>query len=325
MSNIVTISCMGASPVEVDPKRGFIYAVNEVINHWKTRLDDVLPDQPDIIVLPEICDRPKTTLYRPRDVHDYYIHRGNQVREHFARVASDNNCYVAYSAVSEGSDGQLRNSTQLIDRAGSVLGRYDKNHLTLNEAGNLGYAYGDSAPTFKADFGTIAMAICFDLNFEELLNQYVAAHPDMVLFSSAYHGGLMQSYWAYMTGAYFIGSVHQPAPSTILSPLGEVVGSSTNYNNYVTRTVNLDCVVLHLSPNRAKFGAIKKKYGPTVRIHDPGLLGSVLLTSEGPDTTAEHIVNEFDLELLDDYFVRVRAQRRSALDEPIRPELSERQ
>jgi hypothetical protein len=154
----------------------------------------------------------------------------------------------------------------------------------------------------------IACAICFDLNFDELRLKYARQKPDMILFSSMYHGGLMQAYWAYSCRTHFIGSICG-LPCTIISPIGETVTRSTNYFNFVTHTINLDCRVIHLDYNREKLRAIKNKYGSRVKITDPGFLGSVLITSETVEFTIDDIVDEFKIELLDDYIDRALAHR----------------
>src|SRR5690606_27636859 len=124
-----------------------------------------------------------------------------------------------------------------------------------------------------------AFVICFDLNFEELRLKYQAAKPDLIVFPSMYHGGLMQEYWAYSCRAHFVSSV-APAnlPSEIISPVGHTLAASTNYFDFTTATVNLDCRVVHLDGNWGKLRALKEKYGSQVTIFDPGRLGAVLLT-----------------------------------------------
>ena len=75
--------------------------------------------------------------------------------------------------------------------------------------------------------------------------------------------------------------------------------------------MNLDCRVVHLDYNGEKLAAAKRTYGPGVIVHDPGLLGAVLLTSEMDGVSAQDIVKEFDIELWDDYYERAMAHRRS--------------
>lgn len=156
---------------------------------------------------------------------------------------------------------------------------------------------------FQTDFGRVGMAICFDLNFHELLERYAKQRPDLIIFSSMYHGGLMQGYWAYYCRSYFVGAIAGPE-NNILNPLGARVACSTNYLPRVTAAINLDYQVVHLDENWEKLEAVKKKYGRGVTVFDPGFVGAVLLTSELDDVTSEEMVREFGIELWDDYYKR---------------------
>ena len=49
---------------------------------------------------------------------------------------------------------------------------------------------------------------------------------------------------------------------------------------------------------------MKKKYGPDVKITDPGYLGAVLVSSEHETINVDEMIKEFQIELLDDYFKR---------------------
>lgn len=308
MANYVTISCLGPRPLAVPADVTDEEAIARMIAHWQAQLDRVLPDRPDLIVLPEACDRPDPLGFPLERRLSYYRARKDRIRDFFADAARRHGCYIVYPAHVEADDGMWLNELQLIDRTGGVTGVYVKNHLTPDEHAKTNILYGREAPIFECDFGRVAPAICFDLNFEELLRRYAAAKPDLIVFPSMYHGGLMQGYWAYACRSYFAGAV-AGAPCTIVTPLGETAASSTNYYSFITSRVNLDYVVLHIDENDAKFPAIKRKYGPSVVIHDPGYLGCVLLTSESEDFTADDIVAEFGLELLDDYFARADRSR----------------
>jgi hypothetical protein len=133
------------------------------------------------------------------------------------------------------------------------------------------------------------------------------------VFPSMYHGGLMQSYWAYSCRSHFVGSIGlDNLPNEFYSPVGHRIATSTNYYQAITTTLNLDCIVAHIDFNRDKFVALKKKYGPDVTIFDPGQLGSVLITSESQIVTIEEMVAEFEIELLDDYMARSLAHQYDA-------------
>jgi len=154
----------------------------------------------------------------------------------------------------------------------------------------------------------VAFAICFDLNFDELRLKYAKARPDLIVFSSMYHGGLMQAYWAYSCRAHFVGAV-AGLPCEIRNPLGETIGSSTNYFDYAVADVNLDCRLAHLDYNWSRLRDLKGKYGTRVRISDPGFLGCVLISSEDKGVCVDEMIGEFQVELLDDYMARALAHR----------------
>jgi len=310
MARFVKISSLCPAPYIVDPQLDYSIAVDEMINHWNNQFSQVLPDKPDLIITHEACDR--SPVYSLESRLEYYRVRGNKVRDFMRKVAAENNCYIAYSAAREMLDGTWRNSTQIIDRNGNIAGIYDKNHLVIEENTEAGIAYGKDAPIIKCDFGTIGCAICFDLNFEELRLKYAKARPDLIVFSSMYHGGLMQNYWAYSCRAHFAGSI-AGLQGTIISPVGETIAKTTNYFKYITVDVNLDCEVIHLDWNWDKIRAAKEKYGSKFKMSDPGYLGAVLISSESDEVTINDIIKEFDFELLDDYFNRSLAHRHENL------------
>jgi hypothetical protein len=277
--------------------------VNHVIAFWEKELKQVLPDKPDLIVLPEFCDL-------SGEGEEYLKVRKNQVLDYFSSIAKNNHCYIAFGMKREEKDGLWRNSCVVIDRNGGIAGIYNKNFPTIPEM-ESGIKACNEAPVIKCDFGRVAIAICYDLNFDELRLRYIKEKPDLILFSSMYHGGVAQSIWAYSCRAYFVGSVYRQTPSEIRNPMGEVVASSTNYFDFAVARINLDCELVHLDYNWDKLTALKEKYGPSVTITDPGELASVLITSNDSKTTVDQMIREFNIEQLDDYLNRAREFRLS--------------
>lgn len=298
----IKIATIGSGQVTVAADTEPQKVVEKMLSHWQERFAQVLPDRPDLIVVPEACDRPGGLS--PEKLRQYYRVRKEQIQIFFARIAHENNCYIVYSAYREMPDGTLRNSSMLIDRKGNVAGIYNKNHPTIGEI-EKGVLCGKDAPVVECDFGRVAMAICFDLNFDQLRLKYVKAKPDLIIFSSMYHGGLMQAYWAYSCRCHFVGAIAGHAtPSQIYNPLGQVITSSTNYSDFAVAAVNLDCALVHLDYNQERLTKLKAKYGPKVKITDPGLLGAVLVSSEDGSISAGEMIKEFEIELLDDYLAR---------------------
>lgn len=325
MARHLTVSAVTADPYVIDPSSSHQHVLDSLITHWSERIESVLPDRPDLIVLPEHGDRPvarrSPLIPFPREqIEDFTEYKGNQLRDALAEIAIDHATRIAYSGYRIDDDGRLRNSTQLIGTHGETVGVYDKNYLTIPENERRGVTHGEHMTVMDTDIGRIAPVICFDLNFEQGLQELAPQRPEIIAFSSNYHGGFMQQYWAYSARSYFIGSVIPPNRASIISPTGQVMAQSTNYSPHVTATINLDYAVVHIDENRPKFTAAKRKYGRDLQIHDPGQVGFVLLTSENSDLTIAQVMEEFEIVDIDDYFGRSSSLRQESLG--IRPALS---
>ena len=305
--NYVKIATIGITPPHLDKSQGYQHMVDGMIDFWQDQLEPVLPDKPDLIVLPEACDRPQGMSLDEQIA--YFAARGNQVWHYFASIAKENQCYIAFGTKHQIEDGTWRNSCVILDRTGQTAGIYHKNFPTIGEM-ESGIKAGKDTPIIECDFGRVGAAICFDLNFDELRRRYAALKPDIIVFPSMYHGGLVQGIWAYECRAYFVGSFGtRTVPCEIRNPMGDVIATSTNYFNFIVETINLDYCVAHLDFNWKKLTALKEKYGGDVTILDPSKIGAVLITSEHETITAKEMVKEFEIELLDDYFTRSRAFR----------------
>ena len=306
-SKYVKIATIGAPAVQLDLGQEPQALVDQVIEFWGYELSRVLPDKPDLIVLPEACDRPSgmNTELQFR----YFKARGDQILDYLKTVAKDNKCYIAFGTKHQVADGTWRNSCILLDRQGEVGGIYNKNFPTIGEM-EAGIKAGKEAPVFQCDFGRVACAICFDLNFDELRLRYAEQKPDIIVFPSMYHGGLVQQHWAYTCRSYFVSAIAIASlRSEIRNPMGKIVGTSTNYFHTAVATINLDYCLAHLDFNWAKLRALKEKYGEDVTISDPGEIGSVLLTSEHETIGIHEMVKEFEITLLDEYLEDSRAFR----------------
>lgn len=303
----VKIATIGAVSPVLDYNQPSQKLVEGMINFWKNELAQVLPDHPDLIVLPEVCTRP--TGMNTETSKKYFEARGEQLTEYFASVAKENHCYIAFGAMRYDKNHNWRNSGILLDRQGETAGIYDKVFPTIG-AMERGTIAGKDAPVFECDFGRLAFAICFDLNFDELCERYAEQHPDIIVFPALYHGGLKQADWAYSCQSYFVGSIGiRNLPSEIRNPMGKIVATSTNYFHYTVATVNLDYCLAHLDNNWGKLREMKKKYQEDVTIYDPGEIGAVLITSESDKVSAEEMAKEFEITLLNDYLNNSRQYR----------------
>lgn len=223
--------------------------------------------------------------------------------ELYQSFAASEGCTVAGS-VKLAEDGKAFNSIAYIGPDGSILGAYHKTFLTMGEL-ERGLSPGRGAVVVDTPAGRLGGAICFDLNFTELCAQYAALKPDILTFASAYHGGLMQGWWAYQCRAYFASALPFHGGG-VLNPFGEPMALTDCYTQHAMAHVNLDRAMVHLDHNRQKFPEIRRQYLDRIQIHIPANIGPALITSLVDDVSAMDVVREYELELVDDYLPRAR-------------------
>lgn len=274
-------------------------------NYWRDRFMQVAPENPDFIVLPEACDR---ILNIDEEIaEDYTWFRENESFQFFNGLAKEFNAAVVYNIRLDNY-----NTTVACSRSGDVVGKYIKTFPMTTEM-EQGIIPGTGALVFRVDgIKKAGFATCFDLNFKELMDEYAELKPDVMFFNSMYHGGLAQKSWAYGTRSFFVSSICG-RESAITAPNGRILASTTNYTDYCTANVNLDCELIHLDFHWEKLNAMKQKYREGVVIDDIGYLGSVLVYSEMENKSIEDLISEFEFTKLDDYLNYAREFRKSHL------------
>lgn len=293
-------------PGEIDYK----YYKDKIKRYLKSKIDKVLPDKPDLIIFPECCNR--VDAFTPEQKIEFYLYIGDEMQKYISEIARENKVNIAYSAVRcvEDKEFPFRNSITFYDRNGNVAGIYDKNHLVVEENTISKIGYGEPPEKLiELDIGKIAPAICFDLNFDELLERYIKLKPDLIVFASYFYGNVIQNIWAYRCRAYFASAIVVHQNGRIISPFGEILARTTDNTEYATYKLNLDYEIVHIDYNAEKLEAAKRKYGEGFDVRDPGGVGCVIIESKMKDKSVQDIIKEFDIEIMDDYYDRARKHR----------------
>ena len=98
-----------------------------------------------------------------------------------AHMARRHSTYVILPLL-EGRAGGITNTCVLLDRAGSIAGRYDKTHLTVVEREDQGVVPGDGYPVFDVDFGCIGIMTCYDGHFPEVARILALQGAEVIFF-----------------------------------------------------------------------------------------------------------------------------------------------
>ena len=224
--------------------------------------------------------------------------------------AATHGCHIL-CPVLERRGADLYNSCALIGRDGGILGTYSKIHPTIGEI-EKGIRPGTEPFVFSTDVGDVGVAICFDLNFRDVIEGLASGGVEVVFFPSMYRGGLQLRIWAFDYAVWVVSST-PGENSVILDPLGQVLVQSFSYCPVISQRVNLDSAVLHIDYNHEKFDAIKGRYGSQVRLDVLAPEAVSLISCDDPARTVQDIIREFGLEVRGRYFERASRERDAAL------------
>ena len=172
-------------------------------------------------------------------------------------------------------DGHRYNTQILVERDGSIVGKYRKVHLPGHEEyepwrefQHLERRYfegGSDFPTWNAFDGVVGMAICNDRRWPETYRCLALGGAELILIGyntpihyapdpsqnglASFHNHLVMQAGAYQNGCFVVGvakggveeEVDSLAESCIIAPTGEIVSSATSTGDeLVIADIDLD-------------------------------------------------------------------------------------
>ena len=121
----------------VQPQYSKKFSDAEKLFNWELEMLDKCDSSMDIIVFPESSDIPVlASTYS--EFHTLYLKYNKELIERAQIAAKRCDAIVFINAIKE-IDGQLRNTTYVIDRSGKIVDYYFKEHLVASEKNVRGY------------------------------------------------------------------------------------------------------------------------------------------------------------------------------------------
>jgi beta-ureidopropionase len=194
-----------------------------------------------------------------------------------------------YAAV----DGCISNLAVLIDRSGRLVGTYSKRRPTEGEIDN-GVLPGTSAPVFNTDFGKVGLAICFDLNWQDLWSQLAKQGAELVCWISAYDGGLPLQAYAWMHQYAIVTSVW-PYHARVIERTGKIMAQTSRWGRLATYDLNLDKRLFHTDGQHQQIVPMQAKYGGRIRVESYTEEHLFTLESLDPDLAVDEVIRDFKL------------------------------
>ena len=251
-------------------------------------------EHPDLFLLPECCLGDNFEKAESYDAPD------GETFNHFGALAKKYQAYIVAPFLTK-REGVRYNSSVVFARNGIPVFIYDKAFPTTGEL-KFGVNPGCPGPDcFDSDFGKIGLAICFDLKFRTLFQNYCRKGMELLLFSSYFPGGFLLQARAFEFSCFAVSSHSQGDESVFTDNFGREFARANMFEPALTRKVELDSIVMHMDGNYEKIPAIKTRYGDQIEIEQLRPEGRMIIRSVSRSVTVKEIMREFNLISLDDF------------------------
>ena len=245
------------------------------------RLDQAASFKPDLAVLPEV------------------FHRGgaealpSPTSELVSQWAAKNKCYVV-AGFKHIAKGKKYNSAILFDRAGKIVGRFDKIYPTGGELKGGTTPGKIDPPVFTTDFGKIGMQICYDVNWHDGWKRLKEKGAEIVIFPAAYPADRQLSAHAWIN-KYYVVSATMDRFAAIYDISGDKIAQTGRFEQWVGAEISLDKQLFEIDYHVTTMRNIQAKYGKRVKVTWLHAEDWVTLESLDPKLSVQDIIKEFKL------------------------------
>lgn len=201
--------------------------------HMAEMIKEAVRHGADLVVLPEMWN----TGFYPENVADLADEDGARTKAMLIDAAKTYHVHIVGGSVACRRDGNLYNTTYVVNREGRIVGSYDKVHLFTMGHEDQVFTAGDQANVFSLDDIPMASMICYDLRFCEWA-RVAALRGAVVLFVPAAWPIERLRHWQILNTARAIenqcfvvavnacgqtGTYDFAGHSMIINPLGDVL------------------------------------------------------------------------------------------------------
>jgi len=215
----------------------------------------------DLFLLPETCIGYGTDIVPER--------MDGEAVKAIAEIAKRAGVYTCFPFFREGGPTGRLNSAVLFGRSGEVMGIYDKIYPFWDEFTFAKPVFpGKDICVVDTDFGRVGMAICFDANFPSTFKRMSDAGAELVLWASAYSGGVSLQAHAINHNYIIVTSTMVP-DCTVYDVTGREVlyrrgeESDILVNRYIA---DLDHTVFHQDYNVEKRDRLLAEHGDAIEL-----------------------------------------------------------
>jgi hypothetical protein len=220
-------------------------------------------------------------------------------------LAQKHGMYVVCPIREKAADGRHFNTAVLLDREGNVTGAYRKVFPFWAEKGVSPGTEG--VTVFDTDFGRVALLTCFDANFDELWQEAERKGAEIVLWPSAYGGGLPLNGYAAIHNYYVVAV----GWGNLIDIFGKTIDNVEKPKaNLFMATLDLDLTIVHKDFTADKVAKLVAEHQSEVELVSGigEMEGWYVLRSLKPGLRAGDLCRQYQIETLREYRHRSREQ-----------------
>ena len=154
------------------------------------KLEELVPEKPDLVTLPEMFNCPYENACFPR----YGEPAGGESWQFLSGIAKELGVYLIGGSVPELEGGKIYNTSYIFSPEGKELARHRKVHLfDIDVPGGQRFmesdtlTAGDSFTVVDTAYGKIGVAICFDIRFSDFFRVMGDMGAQLIVIPAAFN------------------------------------------------------------------------------------------------------------------------------------------
>jgi predicted amidohydrolase len=208
-------------------------SAEESVGQFLQTVQSSVPAKTDVILLPEGI----TVVGTRKTYADVAESIPGPTTARLGEVARKHNSYVA-AGIYEREGHVIYNTAVLLDRAGSVIGKYRKVYLPREEI-ERGLTPGNDYPVFQTDFGTVGLMICYDVFFADPARALASKGADVILMPIWGGDQTLGKARAIENKVFLVASGYD-YPTYVMDPDGEILSMAQKNGSAAITTVDLN-------------------------------------------------------------------------------------
>ena len=146
----------------------------------------------DLVLLPEYFNTEYFAQHRDYRYLDYAEPEDGASLSRVREVSREHQVFVAANFYEDGGGGHLYNTTALVDRSGTIVGKYRKTHpAAIKSLEKIFFRYGSRFPVFPVDGWRVGIVTSDDNFYPEATRCVALAGADAILMPHAVIRGIL--------------------------------------------------------------------------------------------------------------------------------------